>query len=53
MLSRTYGDVREWLREHHGVDAFYSKVVHETVRYRLKVRLRGSRGKQRSGRKTS
>ncbi len=43
---RTYSDIREWLRENHGVDASY-KVVHETVRYRLKIRLRGSRGKRR------
>ncbi|MFS8820081.1 helix-turn-helix domain-containing protein [Synechococcus sp. W60.1] len=47
---RTYSDIREWLRETHGVDASY-KVVHETVRYRLKVRLRGSHAKRRkSGR---
>lgn len=45
---RTYSDIREWLRETHGVEASY-KVVHETVRYRLKVRLRGSRSKRRSG----
>lgn len=43
---RTYSDIREWLRETHGVDASY-KVVHETVRYRLKVRLRGSHAKRR------
>lgn len=39
-----YGEIRIWLKEECGVDASY-KVVHEAVRYRLKVKLKAPRNK--------
>ena len=35
----SYGEVRTWLKDEFGVDASY-KVVHEAVRYKLKVKLK-------------
>ncbi len=45
----TYGAVKNWLKEECGIDASY-KVVHEAVRYKLKVRLKSS--KPRNGGRT-
>lgn len=39
---RSYGAVKNWLKEECGIDASY-KVVHEAVRYKLKVRLKSSK----------
>ena len=38
----SYGEVRDWLEEKLGVSASY-KVVHDTVRYRLKAKLKRPR----------
>jgi putative transposase len=45
---RSYGAVKNWLKEECGIDASY-KVVHEAVRYKLKVKLKSS--KPRNGQK--
>lgn len=45
---RSYGAVKNWLKEEYGIDASY-KVVHEAVRYKLKVNLKSS--KPRNGQK--
>lgn len=45
---RSYGAVKNWLKEQYGIDASY-KVVHEAVRYKLNVKLKSSKprnGKQ-------
>ncbi|MBV8886564.1 MAG: helix-turn-helix domain-containing protein [Chroococcidiopsidaceae cyanobacterium CP_BM_RX_35] len=39
---RTYQEIRTWLKEMYGVEASY-KVVHEAVRYKLKIKLEVSR----------
>ncbi len=39
---RSYEDIRLWLKDKFGIEASY-KVVHETVRYRLRTRLKTSR----------
>lgn len=39
---QTYGDVKAWLEQEYGIVASY-KVVHDTVRYRLNLRLSSSR----------
>lgn len=36
---KTYGEIQTWLKEEFGVEASY-KVVHEAVRYKLKVNLK-------------
>ena len=46
----SYGEVKIWLQEQCGIQASY-KVVHEAVRYRLKVNLK--RAKPRSLRKAA
>ena len=38
---RSYGAVKNWLKEQYGIDASY-KVVHEAVRYKLNVKLKSS-----------
>ena len=45
---RSYGAVKNWLKEQYGIDASY-KVVHEAVRYKLNVKLKSS--KPRNGEK--
>lgn len=45
---RSYGAVKNWLKEQYGIDASY-KVVHEAVRYKLNVNLKSS--KPRNGEK--
>ncbi len=39
---RSYGEVQNWLEEKHGVQAAY-KTVHQTVRYKLKAKLKTPR----------
>lgn len=39
---RSYGEIQVWLKQEHGVDASY-KVVHATVRYKLKTKLKFAR----------
>ena len=46
---RSYGAVKNWLKEEYGIDASY-KVVHEAVRYKLNIKLRSS--KPRNGQRT-
>lgn len=41
---KSYGEVRSWLKEKYGIDASY-KVVHEAVRYKLKIKLKKGRKK--------
>ena len=41
----SYGEVKRWLKEECGVEASY-KVVHETVRYKLKFKLKPQRKKR-------
>jgi putative transposase len=41
----SYGEVRNWLKDEFGVHASY-KVVHEAVRYKLKVKLKRQRQKR-------
>ncbi len=41
----SYGEVKRWLKEEYGVEASY-KVVHETVRYKLKFKLKPQRKKR-------
>lgn len=36
---RSYGEIQTWLKQEHGVDVSY-KVVHATVRYKLKTKLK-------------
>ncbi len=43
---RSYGAVRNWLKEECGIDASY-KVVHEAVRYKLNVQLKSSKPRNR------
>lgn len=45
---RSYGAVKNWLKEQYGIDASY-KVVHEAVRYKLNIKLKSS--KPRNGEK--
>jgi putative transposase len=45
---RSYGAVKNWLKEQYEIDASY-KVVHEAVRYKLNVNLKSS--KPRNGQK--
>lgn len=40
----SYTDVKAWLEQEHGIVASY-KVVHETVRYRLNIRLKSCRSR--------
>ncbi|HEY9614166.1 helix-turn-helix domain-containing protein [Allocoleopsis sp.] len=46
---KSYGAVKNWLKEEYGIDASY-KVVHEAVRYKLNIKLRSS--KPRNGQRT-
>lgn len=43
---RSYGAVKNWLKEQYGIDASY-KVVHEAVRYKLNVKLKSSKPRNR------
>lgn len=38
----SYGEIQAWLKQEHGVEVSY-KVVHATVRYKLKTKLKATR----------
>ncbi len=39
---RSYGEIQTWLKQEHGIEVSY-KVVHATVRYKLKTKLKVTR----------
>jgi putative transposase len=41
---KNYGEIQVWLKEVYGIDASY-KVVHEAVRYKLKIKLKPPKNK--------
>ncbi len=44
---RSYTEIQTWLKQEYGVNASY-KVVHETIRYKLKIKLQTPRSKAMS-----